>query len=160
MWNIPEREFLLNPPRGFVFRQMHAEAQLLPDGRIAVSEKWFRHPPEIREFIVEHERGHIWEKRVLWGDDPDNTFKILDSETFGSMKDGAPTFIVSTFNLSEAMAESYAVYMTTPDELKRDYPRAFYFIEAMLQGASVDDAIELSSDYSISTLDAYWGSVP
>ena len=119
-----------------------AEAQVI-NNEIHVGDKFFKLSEKAKKEVLKHEEGHIFADSFMKGYD---YWKVSDSGIFGKEAidtKGNPYYdgIMGRPRADEAVAEAYAQYHENPKWLKEQYPEAYRFIEAIIQGKNVDEAI-------------------
>ena len=120
------------------------EAQAFPwHYRIDVTRRFFSVPSLGRKEILAHEIGHFYETSILASalDGSSRFIELMDSKIFGEGKiRSARAFdnssehayfdgVFGTYNLEEAIAESFGNYFVHPAHLKKLYPRAYKFVD-------------------------------
>ena len=144
---MSEEDFKNNIPSGFVFHEGYGEeASLLPNGKIALTPKFFTLSDIERIHTLQHEEGHRWEGQILTRE---NHWVILDSGIFGDHTKGI--FTSSTKNISEPIAEARAYYILQPEELKNIHPAAYHFINEIEKGEKWESALKTAKQYPYTT---------
>jgi hypothetical protein len=97
--------------------------------RILIGKKFLELSKEIQEHILIHEACHDVISDFMY-DNPTAFADLLETDIFGTKtSDGRFDGLFGNYKLEEAMTDGLTVYMTTPNELKTKYPKAYDYVK-------------------------------
>jgi hypothetical protein len=121
-----------------VYDSIKSEAECLPNqhgvSKILLGDKYFKLDIGSRAHTLRHESGHVWEDGV----NVEEKIRLQNSNIFGK-GNGNGHYIgnFGTYNMDEAMAESFSYYIGSEEEKKffrEKYPEAYEYVKKNMNG--------------------------
>jgi len=125
-------EFLENPLAGYQYDDdLPNEANANQPDAITLGPKFFELDSGGRSHVLSHENAHrlvdqLQQQEGFW----DELWGLVDSGAFGSerYKDGDIAGINGQYTPIENLVEAFAVYISEPEWLQKNYPGAYAYV--------------------------------
>ena len=169
---MSEEDFAKSTPEGFSYLkgdEKSPEAQLLPDGTIRLSSKFFELSEKDRLSTLQHERSHPAVSE--WIDKHKDSFwQIVDTEIFGKFDEKREKWYpdydkgFSETSMEEQLTQLLSEYRSSPETFDKQYDKAVTdIIYAIDRGIplpdrpTVSEEVVIPDEYADKDLSKVWG---
>src|SRR5690554_2557305 len=169
---MSEEDFAKSTPEGFSYLkgdEKSPEAQLLPDGTIRLSSKFFELSEKDRLSTLQHERSHPAVSE--WIDKHKDSFwQIVDTEIFGKFDEKREKWYpdydkgFSETSIEEQLTQLLSEYRSSPETFDKQYDKAVTdIIYAIDRGIplpdrpTVSEEVVIPDEYADKDLSKVWG---